>query len=65
MRTPHTICARGKVVRVVLRNGETFEARFLERTPGKRLKFEGYEVAVGDVRQFITSPKIRRARKDS
>lgn len=40
-RTPHTATHRGRWVRVKLKTGEVFEARFLERGPGKVLIFEG------------------------
>jgi len=50
---PHTITARGRMVRVELKNGEKFEARFLERTRKKILVFEGgRRVPAGDVKAF-------------
>lgn len=61
-RLPHTNVARGKKVLVVLRSGEQFEDRFIERTKNKRLVFEGRTIPVGEVRQFITSPKIIKAK---
>lgn len=51
MKTPHTSCARGTRVRVVLRNGDVIIAKFLERT-GKFLVLEGYRLRGGDVKTF-------------
>jgi len=45
--------ARGRLVRVTLKSGETFEARFLERTRSKVLVFaSGRRVPAGDVKSF-------------
>jgi hypothetical protein len=53
MKTPHTITARGRHVRVTLKTGETFEDRFVERTRKRVLVFgSGRRVAVGDVKSF-------------
>lgn len=50
---PHTITARGRTVRVKLKSGEVFEAKFLERTRKKILIFEGgRRVKAGDVQSF-------------
>lgn len=54
----HTATYRGKRVLVTLRSGEQFVDRFVERTPKKFVVFEGRKVRVGDIKQFITSPKI-------
>ena len=40
MKTPHTKTSRGKIVRVELRNGDLFEDRYIEQTPGHVLIFE-------------------------
>jgi hypothetical protein len=53
MKTPHTMTARGRTVRVTLKSGETFEAKFIERTAKKILIFEGgRRVKQGDVKSF-------------
>ena len=41
MRTPHTSFRRGKAVHVVLRDGTTFDDKFVERT-GKFVILENY-----------------------
>jgi hypothetical protein len=52
-RTPHTATARGRIVRVKLKTGEVFEARFMEKTAGKVLVFEGgRRVAVGEIQSM-------------
>jgi hypothetical protein len=40
VKKPHTRTARGKIVRIELRNGEVFFDRYLEQTPGKVLILE-------------------------
>ena len=62
VKTPHTMVPRGKMVLVVLKSGESFEDRFVERTRHKLLIFEQHAVQVGEVKSFISSPKIRRAK---
>lgn len=53
MKTPHTVTARGKKVRVELRTGEVFEDRFIERTRKKILIFaSGRRVPAGEVKAF-------------
>lgn len=53
MKTPHTMTARNRKVRVTLKTGETFEDRFVERTRKKVLVFKsGRRVPAGDVRSF-------------
>lgn len=53
MKTPHTVTGRGKMVRVTLRTGETFEDRFIERTRNKWIVFgSGRRVHVGEVKSF-------------
>lgn len=50
---PHTITSRGRVVRVTLKDGTTFEDRFLERTASKMLIFaSGRRVSAGAVKSF-------------
>lgn len=51
MKTPHTSCARGTRVRVVLRTGEVIVAKFLERT-GKFVLLEGHRLRGGDIKNF-------------
>lgn len=46
MRTPHTSCRRGKRVRVILRDGESFIAKFLEKQ-GQNVKFDNGRVIHG------------------
>lgn len=62
MRTPHTMVHKGKMVLVIMKSGESFEDRFVERTRNKHLVFEHRTVRLGDVKSFISSPKIRRAK---
>lgn len=53
MKTPHTMTARGRTVRVTLRSGETFIDKFVERTRKKVLIFEsGRRVPAGDIKSF-------------
>jgi len=53
MKTPHTVTARGRLVRVTLKTGETFVDRFLERTAKKVILFaSGRRVAAGEIRSF-------------
>ncbi|WP_250533512.1 hypothetical protein [Caballeronia sp. AZ10_KS36] len=51
MKTPHTSCARGTRVRVVLRSGEVIVAKFVERT-GKFVLLEGHRLRGADIRTF-------------
>lgn len=50
-RTPHTSCARGKRVRVVLRTGETFVDKFMAKT-SREIVFAQRRVARGEIRAF-------------
>jgi len=53
VKHPHTITYPGKRVRVVLKDGTSFVAKFRERTQGKVLKFDDHPpVKAGDVRAF-------------
>lgn len=64
MKTPHTVTRRGKTVRVELRNGEVFEGKFLERTPGKWLLFQcGRRIHVGEVKAFSDKMPTQRIGK--
>ena len=51
MRTPHTAVKRGKRVKVVLKNGETFVDKFVERT-SRYVTFETRKVLKGDIKSF-------------
>jgi hypothetical protein len=51
MKTPHTSCARGTRVRVVLRSGDVIIDRFVERT-GKFIVLAGHRLRGGDVKTF-------------
>lgn len=51
MRTPHTVCARGQRVQVVLKNGEVIHAKFKERTP-RWVLLEGHRLIPGDIKEF-------------
>lgn len=50
-KAPHTTAHRGKRIRVVLRSGETFVAKFVERT-GKYIIFEDRKIRGRDIRSF-------------
>lgn len=52
MKTPHSSCPRGKRVRVVLKSGEIFVARFLEKTQKQIVIFDTRQVKVGDMKSF-------------
>lgn len=51
MKTPHTSCARGTKVRLVLRNGDVIVAKFVERT-GKFIVLEGHRLRGVDLKSF-------------
>lgn len=50
-KQPHTACPRGQRVKVVLRNGKQFIAKFMERR-SHRVIFDDREVRRGDIAQF-------------
>lgn len=58
-KTPHTVTARGRIVRVELKDGTVFEDRFLERTRKKVLIFEGRRVKAGDVKAFSDRRRLQ------
>ncbi|MDR5777587.1 MULTISPECIES: hypothetical protein [unclassified Caballeronia] len=51
MKTPHTCCARGTRVRVVLRNGDVIVDRFVERT-GKFVVLAKHRIRGGELKSF-------------
>jgi len=66
MKTPHTMTARGKRVRVTLLTGETFIDKFLERTPKKVLVFaSGRRVRCGDVKSFSDHRLLQPVSKEN
>lgn len=50
-KQPHTACTPGQRVRVTLRNGEAFIAKFKERKSA-RVIFDDREVKRGDISTF-------------
>lgn len=64
MKTPHTSAYRGKRVHVVLKNGQSFVDKFVEKT-GRYVRFRNVgKVIRGDIKAFTivkgaceTSPK--------
>lgn len=53
MKTPHTCCRSGKRVRVVLKSGESFVAKFKERTAKHICLFDCHApVKAGDIKAF-------------
>jgi hypothetical protein len=51
LRAPHTSAPKGKRVRVVLRNGEVFVDKFVERT-ARHVVFETRAVRTRDLKSF-------------
>ena len=51
MRTPHTAAKKGKRVKVVLKNGEEFIGKFVDRK-SKYVMFETRKVLKGDIKSF-------------
>ena len=64
-RQPHSITYPGKRVRIVLKDGTTFVAKFRARTPKKMLYFDDHDpVCAGDLKSFTiwrnpTGPQLR------
>lgn len=59
MKTPHTCCARGTRVRVVLRNGDVIVDRFVERT-GKFVVLAKHRIRGGELKSFGIYKEARR-----
>lgn len=51
MRTPHTAVKKGKRVKVVLKNGEEFVDKFIDRK-SRYVTFETRRVLKGDIKSF-------------
>ena len=65
MKTCHTATYKGKTVFVILRNGERFEDRFVERTRSKIVIFEKRgRIPAGEIRSMsdrrLLQPVTRR-----
>lgn len=56
MRTPHTAVKKGKRVKVVLKNGETFVDKFIDRK-SRYVTFENRTVLKGDIKSFAIFKK--------
>ena len=48
----HSSCRRGKRVRVVMKDGTVFIAKFIEKKPNQRIFFEDRIVRAGDIKSF-------------
>ena len=51
MRTPHTAVKKGKRVKVVLKSGEEFIDKFVDRK-SRYVTFENRKVLKGDIKSF-------------
>jgi len=51
MRTPHTAVKKGKRVKVVLKSGEEFVDKFIDRK-SRYVTFETRKVLKGDIKSF-------------
>lgn len=51
MRTPHTAVKKGKRVKVVLKSGETFIDKFMDRK-ARYVIFENHKVEKGNIKSF-------------
>ena len=56
MRTPHTAAKKGKRVKVVLKNGEEFVDKFIDRK-SRYVTFENRKVLKGDIKSFAVFKK--------
>ena len=51
MRTPHTAAKKGKRVKVILKSGEEFVDKFIDRK-SRYVTFEKRRVLKGDIKSF-------------
>jgi len=51
MRTPHTAVKKGKRVKVILKSGEVFVDKFIDRK-SRYVAFETRKVLKGDIKSF-------------
>jgi hypothetical protein len=56
MRTPHTAVKKGKRAKVVLKNGETFIDKFIDRK-SRYVTFETRRVLKGEIKSFAIFKK--------
>ncbi len=63
MKPKHTATYRGRWVSVRLTTGESFRARFLERTRSKIVIFDnGRRIPVSQIVEFLAGTHIARAK---
>lgn len=51
MRQPHSSCKKGKMVRIILKDGSKYVTRFVE-TVGQHVRTEAGDFLKGDIKVF-------------